>query len=197
MTTSVLSIGVFCGSNSGTDRVYADSTVSLGQILAERNIRLVYGGGDVGLMGILADATLAAGGEVHGVITRALEAKEVAHGGLTSLVIVETMHERKALMADSADAFIMLPGGFGTLDEFFEAVTWTQLGIHHKPCGLLNANGYFDSLVAFIETAASQRFIQEKYEELVLVASEPNALIDGFATWQGPLSTKWLDRHAR
>jgi uncharacterized protein (TIGR00730 family) len=123
-------VAVYCGSNHGADPAYAQAAAVLGRLLAERGIRLVYGGGHVGLMGVLADAALAGGGEVFGVITRALQAKEVAHDALTRLTVVETMHERKAAMADAADAFVMLPGGFGTLDEFFEAVSWTQLGIH-------------------------------------------------------------------
>jgi uncharacterized protein (TIGR00730 family) len=148
-------------------------------------------------MGVLADATLAAGGSVHGVITRALEEREVAHRGLTSLEVVESMHERKAAMADRADAFIMLPGGFGTLDEFFEVVTWTQLGIHQKPCGLLNVSGYFDSLVGFVEDASSQRFIQENYRELVLIDADASTLIEKLETWTPSTSEKWLDRRTR
>src|SRR3954471_5316420 len=130
------SLGVYCASSPGIDPWFAEAAASLGAAIADRGLRLVYGGGHVGLMGVVADAVLSGGGEVHGVITRALEAKEVAHRGLTELLVVETMHERKAVMADLADGFIMLPGGFGTLDEFFEVVTWTQLGIHLKPCGI-------------------------------------------------------------
>jgi len=130
-------VAVYCGSNRGTDAAYAQAATSLGRELAGRGIRLVYGGGHVGLMGVVADAVLGGGGQVHGVITRALEGKELAHRGLTELTVVETMHERKAAMADAAGAFVMLPGGYGTLDEFFEALTWTQLGIHDKPCGVL------------------------------------------------------------
>jgi uncharacterized protein (TIGR00730 family) len=197
MATSVSSVAVFCGSNTGVDPAYKDAAVSLGHLLAARGLDLVYGGGDVGLMGVLADATLAAGGSVHGVITRALEEREVAHRGLTSLEVVESMHERKAAMADRADAFIMLPGGFGTLDEFFEVVTWTQLGIHQKPCGLLNVSGYFDSLVGFVEDASSQRFIQENYRELVLIDADASTLIEKLETWTPSTSEKWLDRRTR
>jgi uncharacterized protein (TIGR00730 family) len=138
----------------------------VGRLLAERNVRLIYGGGHVGLMGILADAVLEQGGEVHGVITRALERKEIAHAGLTTLEVVETMHERKALMADAADAFVMLPGGFGTWEEFLEALTWTQLGVHLKPCGVLNVAEFFDPLIALIDQATKQRFVRSEHRDL-------------------------------
>ena len=151
-------MAVYCGSNSGNDPAYAEAAAALGRTLAKRGIRLVYGGGHVGLMGVVADAVLESGGEVHGVITEALVAKEVSHRGLTSLRVVETMHERKAVMADAADAFVMLPGGFGTLDEFFEVVTWTQLGIHAKPCGVLDAAGFFGPLRALIDGAVTAGF---------------------------------------
>ena len=141
MPSQPSSVAVYCGSNPGTDPAFAAAAAALGALLAERGIRLVYGGGHVGLMGAVADAVLDDGGEAHGVITRALEQKEIAHRGLTSLVITETMHERKAALADAADAFVMLPGGYGTLDEFFEVLTWTQLGIHAKPCAILDVGG--------------------------------------------------------
>ncbi len=195
MARSLSSVAVFCGSNVGVNSKFVDCSEELGRLLASRNISLVYGGGHVGLMGTLADATLASGGYVHGVITRALELKEVAHGGLSRLDVVGTMHERKALMSDRADAFIMLPGGFGTLDEFFEAVTWTQLGIHRKPCGLLNVEGYFDPLVAFLERAASERFIQPRYGSLVLVADQARELLDQMELWEPATTEKWLDRN--
>jgi uncharacterized protein (TIGR00730 family) len=197
MPFSFSSIAVFCGSNSGVDPAFGEAAVSLGRLLAASHIRLVYGGGCVGLMGVLADATLANGGDVYGVITRALEMKEVAHAGLTSLDVVETMHERKAAMADQADAFIMLPGGFGTLDEFFEVLTWTQLGIHSKPCGLLNVNGFFDPLISFFDTAAAQRFIKTEYWDLVVVESDPRLLVDRLRSWKPVTTEKWLDRNDR
>ena len=153
------SIAVYCGSSRGTDLAFATAAVSLGRLLAERGIRLVYGGGHVGLMGVIADAVLAAGGEVVGVITRALQAKEIAHGRLTELVVTETMHERKAAMADAADAFVMLPGGYGTFDEFFEALTWTQLGIHDKPCGVLDVAGFFAPLRDLLDGATTAGFV--------------------------------------
>ena len=146
MPTQLSSIAVYCGSNPGFDPVFTDATASLGRQLAQRGIRLVYGGAHVGLMGTIADAVLDNGGEAHGVITRALEQTEIPHRGLTSLRVTETMHERKAAMADAADAFIMLPGGYGTFDEFFEVLTWTQLGIHAKPCAILDVAGFFDPL---------------------------------------------------
>ena len=190
-------VAVYCGSNIGTDPAYAAAAASLGQTLADRGIRLVYGGGHVGLMGVLADTVLGNGGEAYGVITRALEEKEVAHPGLTSLTVVETMHERKAAMADAADAFIMLPGGFGTLDEFFEVVTWTQLGIHAKPCGVLDAAGYFAPLGTFLDGAARAGFVRPAHRGLVLTDSDPAALLDRLATWTPVTTDKWLKRSQR
>jgi hypothetical protein len=169
----------------------------LGFLLACREIRLVYGGGRVGLMGVLADAVLAEGGVVHGVITQALKDKEVAHLGLTTLQVVATMHERKATMADQSDAFIMLPGGFGTLDEFFEALTWSQLGIHVKPCGILNVSGFFDPLLALFELATEQRFLRPEHRDMVVIAPDPQSMIDGLGSWKPVTVDKWLDRTHR
>ncbi len=191
------SVGVYCGSSRGADPGFAAAAESLGRTLAERGVRLVYGGGHVGLMGAVADAVLAGGGEVHGVITRALEAKEVAHRGLTSLEVVETMHERKAAMADKADGFIMLPGGFGTLDEFFEVVTWTQLGIHAKPCGVLDVGGYFGPLRDLLEGATRQRFILPEHRDMVIMESDPGRMLDRLSTWEPVFVPKWLDRTQR
>jgi len=157
----------------------------------------VYGGGHVGLMGVLADAVLEAGGDVMGVITRALEEKEVAHPGLTRLEVVTTMHERKALMADEADAFIMMPGGFGTFDEFFEVVTWTQLGIHEKPCGVLNVAHYFDPLLALIDSAVEQRFVRAEQWSMMVVSDDPDRLVDELAHREPIVIDKWLDRFDR
>ena len=168
----------------------------LGQELAGRGIRLIYGGGHVGLMGAVADAVTAGGGEAHGVITRVLAAKEVAHRGLTSLTVVGTMHERKAAMADAADAFIMLPGGFGTLDEFFEALTWTQLGIHAKPCGILDAAGFFDPLRAMLDTAVAAGFVHQAHRDMVLAETDPALLLGRLAAWPPVTVSKWLDRAA-
>lgn len=148
-------------------------------------------------MGVVADAVLAAGGQVRGVITRALEAKELAHRELTELMVVETMHERKAAMADASDCFVMLPGGFGSLDEFFEAVTWTQLGIHAKPCGILEVNQYFDSLLAFLDRAVDQHFVRSEHRELIITDSDPDSLLDRLAAWKPQHIDKWLDRSER
>ncbi len=188
-----LAIAAYCGTNRGTDPAYAGAAASLGRLLAERGIRLVYGGGRRGLMGVLADAALGGGGEVHGVITRALVGKEVAHRGLTELTVVETMHERKAAMADAADAFIMLPGGFGTLDEFFEALTWTQLGIHAKPCGILDVAGYFAPLTKMLDTATREGFVVPAHREMVITESEPGPLLGKLISWTPVIAGKWTD----
>ena len=197
MAPGLSSVAVYCGSSPGADPAFAAAAASLGRLLATREIRLVYGGGHVGLMGLLADAVLRQGGEVHGVITRALEEKEIAHGGLTTLQVVETMHERKAAMADKSDGFIMMAGGFGTLDEFFEVVTWTQLGIHAKPCGILNVNGYFDPLLALLQTATRERFLLPAHRDLVVAEPDPAALIERLGSWTGRTVDKWLDRSQR
>ena len=190
-------VAVYCGSNIGTDPAYAAAAASLGQTLADRGIRLVYGGGHVGLMGVLADTVLGNGGEAYGVITRALKEREVAHSGLTSLTVVETMHERKAAMADAADAFVMLPGGYGTLDEFFEVVTWTQLGIHAKPCGVLDVAGYFAPLGTLLDGAARAGFVRPAHRGLVLTDTDPAALLDRLAAWAPVTTDKWLKRSQR
>jgi len=154
----------------------------------------VYGGGRVGLMGVIADAVLATGGEVVGVIPHALNTRELAHDGITEMHTVETMHERKALMADLADAFIAMPGGFGTFDEFFEIITWAQLGIHHKPCGVLNIGGYFDRLVDFVDHAVTEGFIQRKHRDLILVGDQPDKLLDEMAGYESPVGETWVRR---
>ena len=153
-------IAVYCGSSDGTNPTHLRCAHDFGALLAREGIAVVYGGGNVGLMGAVADGALRAGGEVHGVITEALRVKELAHLELTSLIVVDTMHERKAAMADRADAFVALPGGFGTFDELFEVVTWTQLGIHEKLCGILNHDGFFDDLVTFIDNTVAAGFIK-------------------------------------
>lgn len=191
------SICVFCGSSPGADEAFGRQAAELGQLIAGRGLRLVYGGGHVGLMGVLADAALAHDGDVHGVITRALRDREVAHRGLTSLDVVETMHERKARMADLADGFIMLPGGFGTLDEFFEAVTWTQLGVHSKPCAILDVDGYFRPLINFMDSATRQRFVPPQHRDMILTGDDAVTLIDRMSAWRRPSTDKWLDRTDR
>jgi uncharacterized protein (TIGR00730 family) len=189
----ISSVAVYCGSNLGTDPAYARAAASLGRILADRGMRLVYGGGHVGLMGTVADAVTQHGAEAHGVITEALQAKEIAHKGLTSLKVVKTMHERKAAIADAADAFVMLPGGFGTFDEFFEVVTWTQLGIHAKPCGILDVAGFFAPLRALLDGAVTAGFIHPAHRDMVIVDDDPALLLDRLAAWTPVTVSKWLD----
>jgi len=179
---SIRRICVFCGSSVGSRPVYVAAARELGRTLAERGLGVVFGGGKVGLMGVLADAALAAGGEAIGVIPEALVAREIAHNGLTELRVVHSMHERKTLMADLADAFIALPGGYGTFEEFFEAVTWTQLGIHSKPCGLLNVDGYYDALLALLDRAVSDGFIREANRALIVAASDVQTLLEKLET---------------
>ena len=191
------SICVFCGSSPGAQSVYADAAREMGRTLAERHIRLVYGGGHVGLMGVLADAAMAAGADVIGVITEGLQLREVGHKGLPDLRIVPSMHERKALMASLSDSFIALPGGAGTLDELFEAWTWTQLGIHRKPIGVLNTAGYFDPLLTFLSRAVAERFIRADDLAAVVVEPEPAPLLDRLATVTLPELDKWIDRGVR
>jgi uncharacterized protein (TIGR00730 family) len=184
---------VFCGSNPGARPAYADAARALGARLAARRIGLVYGGGRVGLMGMLADAALAAGGEVIGVIPRALATKEIAHDGVSELRVVASMHERKAQMAELADGFVALPGGFGMLDELFEVVTWAQLGLHAKPIGVLNVAGYFDALRAVVEQGIAERFVHPGYRVLLTYAERADDLLDAMARWRAPAGfRKWL-----
>ena len=183
---------VFCGSHSGTDFAFRAVAAAVGQTLAELDLTLIYGGGRVGLMGVLADAALAHGGRVVGVIPAPLAAKEVAHSGLTQLHLVSSMHERKALMMELSDGFIALPGGFGTLEEFFEVLTWGQLGIHRKPCGLLNVAGYYDQLIAFIDTAVREGFIAPEHRGLVLQDTSILGLLDQLRAYRPPSTTKWV-----
>jgi uncharacterized protein (TIGR00730 family) len=198
MSSSNLSaVAVYCGSNLGSEPAYAASAAALGAVLAERGIRLVWGGGQVGLMGTVADAVLDGGGDAFGVITQALKAKEVAYEGLAELQVVATMHERKAVMADAADAFVMLPGGFGTFDEFFEVVTWTQLGIHAKPCGILDVGGYFGALRAMLDAAVTGGFVREAHRDMIIVDDDPGRLLDRLAAWTPVTVGKWLDRADR
>jgi uncharacterized protein (TIGR00730 family) len=188
---------VYCGSNVGGNPVYRETARRAGQLLAESGIGLVYGGGNVGLMGALADAALAAGGEVIGIIPGGLLSREVGHTGLTELHVVGTMHERKALMADLADAFLALPGGMGTLDELVEILTWAQLGIHAKPCGLLNVAGYFDPLIALLDHMVAERFLHPEHRALALVDDDLDRLLSRFADYHPPPVKNWLDRAAR
>jgi uncharacterized protein (TIGR00730 family) len=175
---SLSNVCVFCGSSSGTSPAFAEAARVLGTSLADQGIGLVYGGASVGLMGVLADATLAAGGRVYGVITASLADHEIAHAGLSGLDVVNTMHERKARMAALSDAFIMMPGGFGTLEEFMEAITWLHLGIHDKPCAIVNTDGFFNGLLEFVDHAVDQGFIGLKLVKRILVANDPQTLLD-------------------
>jgi uncharacterized protein (TIGR00730 family) len=170
-------IAVYCGASPGADPVYADAARALARVLVEHNIALVYGGGKVGLMGVIADEVLCLGGEATGVIPRALMEREVGHAGLTRLFVVKDMHERKAMMSDLADGFIAMPGGMGTLEELFEMVTWAQLGIHAKPIGLLNVNGFWDGLVGFVDHLVAQGFVRPAHAGLLLRDADPDALV--------------------
>ena len=188
---------MFCGSSPGSRPEYRAATEELGTELVRRNIGLVYGGGNVGLMGVLADAVLGAGGEVIGVIPENLMAREVGHNGLTKLHVVRSMHERKALMADLSDAFVALPGGFGTLEEFCEVVTWTQLGLHAKPCGILNVLGYYTPLLAMLDHAVEERFLKTENRALVLARQSPAELLQALEEWRPVRVEKWLNRETR
>ena len=185
-------VGVFCGSSVGASTTYRSAAVELGALLARRKVELVYGGGRVGLMGVLADAVLAGAGRVIGVIPEAMAGREVAHSGLTDLRVVPTMHARKALMAELSSAFVALPGGFGTLDELFEIVTWGQLGLHLKPIGLLNVAGYFDGLLRFVDHSIAERFVRPEHRALLVVETAPEALLDALARHQPPVVRKWI-----
>lgn len=185
---------VFCGSSLGVKPEYAEAAVTLGGLLARRGIGLVYGGGNVGLMGVIANAVLNAGGEVIGVIPHALATREIEHQGLTQLHVVDSMHTRKAMMADLADAFIAMPGGVGTFEEFFEAVTWTQLGVHRKPCGLLNVAAFYTPLAAFIDQAVSEGFIKPVHRASIVVDDNAERLLDSLAVVALPDVPKWITR---
>ena len=187
-------ICVFCGSSLGTKIEYSEAAVTLGGLLARRGIGLIYGGGNVGLMGVIANAVLDAGGEVIGVIPHSLATREIEHRGLTQLHVVDSMHTRKAMMADLADAFIAMPGGVGTFEEFFEAVTWTQLGLHRKPCGLLNVAEFYTPLAAFIDQAVSEGFIKPVHRAAIVVDSDPERLLNSLMTVELPLVPKWIRR---
>jgi uncharacterized protein (TIGR00730 family) len=178
------SVCVFSGSSPGARPSYTETAAALGREVATRGMRLVYGGASVGLMGAVADAALAAGGEVVGVIPRHLVDREVAHEGLTELRVTGSMHERKALMADLADGFVALPGGLGTLEELAEILTWSQLGLQSKPCGLLDVEGFFDPLLAFLDHTVTERFVSKEHRALVLAADRPDALLDLLAGWR-------------
>ena len=195
--TAVRRIAVFCGSSHGRRPAYAAAARAVGTGLAERGIGTVYGGGNVGLMGILADAALAAGGEVIGVIPESLMAKELGHGSVTTLHVVRSMHERKALMADLSDAFLALPGGFGTYEEILEITTWAQLGLHAKAFGLLDVEGFYQPLLAQFARAVEDGFIRPDQRALLAVESDPQAMIERLLTAAPPHFDRWLERTAR
>jgi uncharacterized protein (TIGR00730 family) len=193
----VRSLCVFCGSSPGRRPAYGEAARAVGTLLAQRELTLVYGGGNIGLMGLVADACLAAGGRVIGVIPRALAEKEVAHQGLTRMHVVTSMHERKARMADLADAFLALPGGFGTWDEFCETLTWSQLGLQSKACGVLNIDGYYDALLALADRATHDGFLRPEHRQMLLADTDPARILDRLQACQVPALEKWVDRLAR
>ncbi|MBI9046632.1 MAG: TIGR00730 family Rossman fold protein [Anaerolineaceae bacterium] len=186
-------ICVYCGSNHGVQSVYTEYGMQLGNLLAEKDIQLIYGGGKVGLMGKIADAVIQAGGAVTGVITEKLKALEVEHRNLTRLEVVGSMHERKARMAELADGFIAMPGGFGTLDEMFEILTWAQLGLHQKPCGFLNVNGFYDDLIRFLDHVVAQGFIRDAHRQMILIDEKPFALLEKMANYKAPTISKLVN----
>jgi len=189
---------VFCGSSPGARPAYAEATAEMARLLTGDGVGVVYGGGRVGLMGVLADTVMAAGGEAIGVMPQALVDREIGHTGISELRVVGSMHERKALMADLSDAFIALPGGAGTLEELFEVYTWAQLGLHDKPCGLLDVEDYFSGLVGFLDHAVDERFLREEHRAMLIVEREPRALIDRVAQFEPRAVTpKWIDREER
>jgi uncharacterized protein (TIGR00730 family) len=187
-------ICVFCGSSPGARQCYTAAATSLARYLAANGIGIVYGGGKVGLMGALADAALEAGGDIIGVIPQSLVEKELAHPGLPDLRVVGSMHQRKALMAELADAFIALPGGYGTFEEFCEVLTWTQLGLHRKPCGILNVEGYYDRLLELFDHALSEQFLKPVHRHMVLSDSSPESLVKSLLEYNLPYVDKWIDR---
>jgi uncharacterized protein (TIGR00730 family) len=197
VTTAIRSfkrLCVFCGSSHGANPIYAEAAKNVGNKLAQSGIELVYGGGNVGLMGVVADAVLAGGGHVIGVIPESLMAKEVGHRGLPDLRVVKTMHERKALMAELSGGFVALPGGIGTFEEFFEIVTWAQLGFHAKPCALLNVNGFYDPLLRLVDHAIEERFVKPKQRDLVIVESDFSTLLDRMTHHRVPPEPKWISK---
>ncbi len=189
---SIQRVCVFCGSRLGNDGVYRQAAIELGRLLVQRGYGLVYGGGHVGLMGVIADAVLSEGGEVDGIIPHAMVSRELAHLNVTRQHVVATMHERKARMSELADAFIAMPGGFGTFEELFEIITWAQLGIHHKPIGLLNVTGYFNPLQGLIEQAISQGFVRPEHRQLAVIEDQPAALLDALEEHAMSATRPWL-----
>jgi uncharacterized protein (TIGR00730 family) len=188
---------VYCGSAAGNRPEYAQAAAALGQLLARENVTLVYGGGKVGLMGVLADAVLAAKGQAVGVMPRSLVEKEIAHTGLTHLHVVESMHQRKQMMADLADAFVLLPGGFGSWEEFCETVTWLQLGIHRKPCAILNVAGYYNNFLSLMDHGAAEGFVRPAHKEMIIIREHPEPLLAALRSAPLPTETKWVKKSER
>jgi uncharacterized protein (TIGR00730 family) len=187
-------VSVFCGSSPGASSVYTDEAERLGIQLAKEGITLVYGGARVGIMGTVANAALQAGGDVIGVIPKMLMTREIAHTELTELIVVNTMHERKAKMEELSDGFIALPGGPGTMEEFFEVYTWAQLGEHQKPIGMLNSNNYYDKLLTFFDHMIEEQFLKPEYQAMIIVEKDPHQLIEKFRLYEPPQLTKWINR---
>lgn len=187
-------ITVFCGSSFGTDEVFGKQAYLLGKTMAEKNIGLVYGGANVGLMGAVADGVIENGGEAIGVLPHFLQNKEIAHQNLSELILVETMHERKTKMNDLCDGVIALPGGFGTLEEFFEMLTWGQLGLHKKPIGILNVNRFYDSLIEFVKTMVAKGFLKEINEKMILISDDIEILLKMMEDYNAPVVSKWIDK---
>jgi uncharacterized protein (TIGR00730 family) len=187
-------VTVFCGSSAGTDDIYAQQATLLGQTLAQKNIELVYGGANVGLMGAVANGALSAGGKVIGVLPQFLKTKEIAHEQLTELILVETMHERKAKMNELSDGVIALPGGFGTMEELFEMLTWSQLGLHKKPIGLLNTNGFYDAMNVLTQTMVSKGFLKESYQQMLLTSDKVDDLLAQMESYVAPVVGKWITK---
>ena len=188
------SITVFCGSSFGTEEIYKDQAVLLGQTLAKQNIKLIYGGANVGLMGAVADGVLNAGGEAIGVLPDFLRSKEIAHLGLTELILVESMHERKTKMNDLCEGVIALPGGFGTLEELFEMLTWAQLGLHKKPIAILNINGFYDSLIELTQTMVEKGLLKDVNQKMLLVSDNIDDLLNQMKNYTAPTVGKWIEK---
>ena len=190
----VRSVCVFCGASTGANPAYREAAIALGQAIAQRGLTLVYGGGAVGLMGIVADAAMAAGGEVIGIIPQALKDAEVGHSGLTRLEVVDGMHARKARMAELSDAFVALPGGLGTLEELFEVWTWGQLGYHAKPLGLLDVNGFYSKLGSFLDHVVEEGFVRPQHRAMLQLTDSPAELLDAMDSYRAPVLPKWVDK---
>ena len=188
------SITVFCGSSFGTDDIFKEQAFLLGQTLAKQDIQLIYGGADVGLMGAVADGALNEKGKVVGVLPHFLQSKEITHKNLTELILVETMHERKTKMNDLCDGVIVLPGGYGTLEEFFEMITWAQLGLHKKPIGILNIDGFYDDLIKLVQTMVDKEFLKQVNRDMLLMSGNINELLEKMRSYQAPTVGKWISK---